>query len=164
MGSASVMAQPAAGPSKQTTAAVPSDLASSAEPPHGQPVVVPSSPSTSQENTRLPNAPSLAQISTGPASSTTAAVQQTQVPSKEAFAPILDSNPIVQLQDRNSHSTVSAPRRSNMQPLPTPGSPFLPSNTDKSNGKRKQCHAEPPVTCSTSAQSYSKAEKDSWWV
>lgn len=145
-GSASLIAQPAAGFSKLTNAAVPSDLASSAEPPHGQPVDAPSSPPTSKENTRLPNAPSLAQISTGSASSTTAAVQQIQVPSKEDFAPVLESNSIVLPQDRNSHSTVSAPHKSNVQPLLTPGSPFLPSNTDKSEGKGKQRHAEPPVT------------------
>ncbi|KAG2348298.1 hypothetical protein BDR05DRAFT_956883 [Suillus weaverae] len=146
MGPASVMAQPAAGSSKLTTAAVPSGLTSSAEPPHGQPVVMPSAPPTSEENTRLPIARSLAQISTGSASSTMVTVQQTRVPSKEEFTPISDAYSIVLPQERNSHSTASAPRRSNMQPIPTAVSPFLPSNTDKGKGKGKKRDAEPPVT------------------
>ncbi|KAG1778374.1 hypothetical protein EV702DRAFT_177377 [Suillus placidus] len=146
MGPASLMAQPAAGPSKLTTAAVLSGLTSSAEPPHGQPVVMPSAPPTSEENVRLPIARSLAQNSTGSASSTTATVQQTRVPSKEEFAPISDAYSIILPQERNSHLIASAPRRLNMQPLPTPGSPFLPSNTDKGKGKGKKRDTETPVT------------------
>ncbi|KAG1865393.1 hypothetical protein F4604DRAFT_1781390 [Suillus subluteus] len=146
MGTASVIAQPVAGPSKLTTAAGPSGLTSSAELPYGQPVVVPSATPTSKEKARLPNAPSLAQISTESTSSTIATVQQTRVPSREDFAPILDAHSIVLPQERNSHSPGSAPHRSNMQPLPIPGSPFLPSNTDKGKGKGKQHDAEPPVT------------------
>ncbi|KAG2040295.1 hypothetical protein BDR03DRAFT_949557 [Suillus americanus] len=142
MGSASV--QPVAGPSKLTTAAGASGLISSAELPRGQPVVVPSATPTSKEKARLPNAPSLAQISTESTSSTIATVQQTGVPSKEEFAPILNAHSIVLPQERNSHSPGSAPHRSNMQPRPIPGSPFLPSNTDK--GKGKQRNAKPPVT------------------
>ncbi|KAG2129987.1 hypothetical protein BD769DRAFT_1453235 [Suillus cothurnatus] len=146
MGPASVMAQPVAGPSKLTTAAGPSGLTSSTELPHGQPVVMPSATPTSKENARLLNTPPLAQISTESASSTMATIQQTRVPSKEKFAPILDARPIVLPQKRNSHSPASALRRSNIQPLPTSGSSFLSSDTDKGKGKGKQRDAEPPMT------------------
>ncbi|KAG1731177.1 uncharacterized protein EDB91DRAFT_1252242 [Suillus paluster] len=84
--------QPAAGPSRLTTAAVPSGLTSSAELPHGQPVAVPSAPPRSDENTRLLNAPSLAQIPTGSASSSTATIQQTRVPLPISNSPFLPSN------------------------------------------------------------------------
>ncbi|KAG2359709.1 hypothetical protein BDR07DRAFT_193226 [Suillus spraguei] len=135
-------AQPVAGPSKPTTTVGPSGHTSSVELPHEQPVIVPCSPRTSKENAPLPNAPSPAQISTESASSTMAIVQQTRVPSKEEFVPISDTHPLVLPQERNPHSLGLASRRSNMQPLPTPGSPFLPSNTDKG----KQRDAGPPVT------------------
>ncbi|KAG1749535.1 hypothetical protein EDB19DRAFT_1680739 [Suillus lakei] len=134
IGTAPPMVQPAAGLS---------GLTSSAGLPHGQPVIVPSASPTSEENARLPSAPSLAQTSTS-APSTITTIQQTRVPSKEEFAPVADANPIGLPLERNSHSAASAPRRSNIQPLPTPNSPFLPSNTDK--GKGKQRDVEPPVT------------------
>ncbi|KAG2126836.1 hypothetical protein DEU56DRAFT_537316 [Suillus clintonianus] len=137
------MVQPAAGPSKLTTAAVPSGLTSSVELPHGQPVVLPASQPKRKENVRLSSAPSLAQISTGSASSTIITAQQSRVPSKEEYAPTADANSIVPQQENIS---APAPRRSTMQPLFTPNSPFLTFNTDKGKGKEKQRDVEPSVT------------------
>ncbi|KAG2126843.1 hypothetical protein DEU56DRAFT_959301 [Suillus clintonianus] len=127
-GPAPSMVQPASKPSKLTTAA---------------PVVVPSSQPTSKENVLLSSAPSLAQISTGSASSTITTARQLRVPSKEEYAPTADANSIVPQQENIS---APAPRRSTMQPLFTPNSPFLTFNTDKGKGKEKQRDVEPSVT------------------
>ncbi|KAG0691981.1 hypothetical protein DFH29DRAFT_609237 [Suillus ampliporus] len=135
--------QPAARPSKLTTAAVLSGLTSSAGRPHGQPVVVPSAPPRNDEKARLPIASSLAQISTGSTSSTMTVIQQTRVSST---APAADAESTVLPQQSNSRSAAPAPRRSTAQPLPTSNSTFLLSNKDKDKGKGKQRDAGSPVT------------------
>ncbi|OJA19895.1 hypothetical protein AZE42_07023 [Rhizopogon vesiculosus] len=126
--------QPAAGPSKLTTAAVPSGSSFIAELSPKPIVVAPRAPPTSEENVRLTSASTLARISATSRSNSTTTIQQTRVSSKAKSTPTTDVHP------------VAPAHRSNIQPLPKPSSLFLPSSKGKDKGKGKRHDAEPPLT------------------
>ncbi|OAX32655.1 hypothetical protein K503DRAFT_870030 [Rhizopogon vinicolor AM-OR11-026] len=126
--------QPAAGPSKLTTAAVPSGSTLTAELSPKPAIVAPRASPTSEEDARLTNASTLARISAASTSNSATTIQQTRVPSKAESTPATDVHPVAQA------------RMSNIQPLPKPSSLFLPSSKSKDKGKGKRRDAESPLT------------------
>lgn len=134
--------QPTAGPSKLTSAAVPSGPTLTAKPPPEPAVVVSHALPTSEKNARLMSASMLARSSAGSTSSTMTAVQQTRVSSKGSSKAATD----VPLPERDSRLALPVLRRSNIHLLPEPSPLSISSNQKKDKGKGKGYDAEPPLT------------------